>query len=173
MFKKIFKGAFLYIIILVFIIPIIIFLMAGNASRKNSESNGEPQTTGTSTPASAPVSTSLQDVSPPSKEDVVRTFCELIDKGVISEAVGMMDLVNDSDKQSWGVYLNSFSSFKLINIKESTIDESGYSFEVDIDAKLKDGNESYGWVNGINKKWINLLDAETGHYKIQGIATGP
>jgi hypothetical protein len=32
---------------------------------------------------------------------------------------------------------------------------------------------NYGWVNGMNKKWINLTEIGQGHYKIAGIATGP
>jgi len=173
MFKNIFKGTLLYIVISVFVVPIIILLMVGNASRKNNGNDNQTQTTGILTLTTTPASAFPQDVSLPSKEDIVKTFCNFVDEGQVSEAVGMMDIANDSDKQLWGVYLNSFSSFNLVNIKKSAIDESGYSFEVDVDAKLKNGNEGYGWVNGVNKKWINLVDVGAGHYKIQGIATGP
>jgi len=109
---------------------------------------------------------------------MVRTFCELIDGGRISDAVLMMDLKDDAERQSWAVSLNNFSSFKLVNIKESKIDKTRNSFEVDIDVSLKKNLTdlpipNYGWVEGINKRWINLKEVETGKYKIAGIATGP
>jgi hypothetical protein len=169
MFKYIFSKAVVYIIILVFVVPIIIFLLIGNASRKQMKDNAF------ATPAAV---ASGPNVPLPSKEDIVRTFCELINEGKISDAVGMMDINDDAVKQSWGVYLNNFSSFKLISIGKSKIDESGNSFEADIDVTLKENLTdlpipNYGWENGLNKRWINVVEKEKGMYKISEIATGP
>jgi hypothetical protein len=125
-----------------------------------------------STPSSVP------SVSLPSREDIVRNFCELINEGNISDAVSMMDISDDTTKQSWGVTFNNFSSFNLVNIEKSSIDERGNSFEVDIDITLKEDLTNlpipnYGWENGMNKRWINLIEKEKGIYKITEIATGP
>lgn len=111
----------------------------------------------------------------PRKEDVVRTFCNLIDEGRISDAVDMTTVEGEVKKQSWGENFNNFSLFKLVNIRESEIDEN--SFEVDIDVKLKENLinlpiPNYGWENGVNKRWINLIEKD-GLYKISEVATGP
>jgi hypothetical protein len=173
MFKNILKGAVLYLVILVFVVPVIILLLFANAARKQTKDNV------VSTPTGTPIDTSFQQKVPlPSKEDVVRTFCNLIDEAKISEAVSMMDIKDDTTRQSWGVYLNNFSSFKLINIKKSSIDETGNSFEVDIKVTLKENLTdlpipNYGWENGVNRRWIGVIDSGQGLYKISEIATGP
>jgi hypothetical protein len=169
MLKGILKGSLLYILILVFVVPIVIFVLIGNASRKGGQSSTE----------NIPPPTALnQNVPLPSKEDVIRTFCNLIDEGRISEAVSMMDIKDDTTKQAWGVALNNFSSFKLINIKKSAIDKTGNSFEVDINVTFKKNLTdlpipNYGWDTGLNKRWISVVENEKDHYKIVEIATGP
>jgi hypothetical protein len=168
MFKKIFRGALLYILILVFIVPIIILLLFGNASRKQRTSNVN---------ISSPLPNN-QNVPLPSKEDVVRNFCNLIDEGRFTEAIEMMNIEDDSIKQAWGVYFNNFSSFELKNIKVNSIDETGNSFEVDIKVSLKKDLQDLpipnnGWVDGLNKKWISVIDDGSGNISIGEIATGP
>jgi hypothetical protein len=169
MLKGILKGWLLYILVLVFIVPIIIFVLLGNASRK--------QNTNTTASPESNVS-QQQNVPLPSKTDVVRTFCDLIDEGKISEAVGMIDTNDDTTKQQWGVTFNNFSSFKLVSIKKSSVDETGNSFEVDINVTLKKNLTdlpipNYGWDTGLNKRWISVVEKEKDLYKIVGIATGP
>jgi hypothetical protein len=159
MFKNILKGSIIYILIVVFIVPIIIFVLFANEARKSSIST-------------------KQNVPLLTQEDIVRTFCNLVDEGKVSEAVNMMDITDDTVRQSWGVYLNNFSSFKLLNINKSKIDETGNSFEVDINVILKKNLTdlpitNYGWTNGLNKKWINLIKKDGDLYKISEIATGP
>lgn len=167
MFKHITKRIIIYTAFLLFVVPVLIFLSLGLSSRnKNSDEAGtqNSETLENESSVSVPL---------PSKEDTIRTFCNLIDEGRISEAVGMMNIEEDTEKQGWGVNFNSISSFELIKINKSSIDESENSYEIDINVKIKDGKESYGWINGINKRWINLIEYEKGKYKIAGIATGP
>lgn len=169
MLRNILKGSTLYILVLIFIVPIIILVLFANTVKK------ENKTGSISTPTATPVG---ENVPLPSKEDVIGTFCELINEGRISDAVSMMETKDDATRQSWGVSLDNFSSFKLVDIKKSSIDETGNSFEVDINVTLKKNLTdlpipNYGWVNGMNKKWINLTEIGQGHYKIAGIATGP
>lgn len=167
--KNLFKGIGLYLFVLVFIVPIIILVLFANASRKQGVNQINATPTG---------NLAQQNVPLPSKEDTVRTFCNLIDEGKISEAVSMMDIKDETTKQAWGVYFNNFSSFELINIKKSTLDKTGNSFEVDIKITLKEDLQNLpipnnGWVNGVNKKWIDVVDNGPSRYKISGIATGP
>jgi hypothetical protein len=178
MTKSILTKIGVYLFALVFIVPIVLLILIGNASRKAVNTGNQAQPTETPLPTSFPTNTVFQNVPLPSKEDIVRTFCGLIDEGRISDAVSMMDVKDETTRQSWGVSLNNFSSFKLVDIKKSAIDETGNSFEVDINVTLKKNLTdlpipNYGWVNGMNKKWIGVVDGGSGHYKITGIATGP
>jgi len=168
MFRSVFSKTAAYLIILVFVVPVVLLFLFGNLAKKQIKNASTP----------IPTSTSAQNVPLPSKEDIVRTFCELIDEDRISDAVSMLNTSDDSTRQSWGVSLNNFSSFKLITIKPSSIDETGNSFEVDINVTLKENLQNLpipnnGWVNGVNKKWIGVLDNGSGRYKITGIASGP
>lgn len=158
MLRFITKRVIIYTALVLFVVPVLIFLAIGLSSKNNDQVSLNQVST---------------DVPLPSKEDVIRTFCNLIDEGRIDSVVGMMIVNDDSEKQAWGVMFNSLSSFKLISIKNSLIDNADNSFEVEIDATIKDGKEDYGWINGINKRWINLVEYEKGKYKIAGIATGP
>lgn len=167
MSKFIIKRVVLYTAFLLFIVPVLIFIAIGFSAKDKGQNTAE------SGILENFVETTSDSVPLPSKEDTVRSFCNLIDEGRVSEAVNMMNTEEDTEKQAWGVTFNSFSSFKLISTKPSSIDDTGNSFEVDIDAVLKSGKESYGWINGINKRWINLVEYEKGKYKIVGIATGP
>lgn len=173
MFKYIFSKVVVYLILLVFVVPIVILVLLGNASRKTIQENA-------GLPLSLPSSSSntVSEVPLPTGEDVVRTFCNLINQGKIIDAVNMMDIEEDSVRQSYAVSFNNFSRFDLVSIQKNSIDETGNSFEVDIDILLKKdlGDlpiPNYGWENGINKRWISLIQQEDGTYKIKEIATGP
>lgn len=158
MFKFITKRAVLYTAILLFIVPVLIFVAIGFSAKDKGGNIAENHS---------------GNVPLPSKEDTVRTFCNLINEERIPEAISMMSVADDSEKQAWGVNFNSISSFEVVNINKSSINDSGNSFEIDVNVKLKNGKENYGWVEGINKRWINLVEYEEGKYKIAEIATGP
>jgi hypothetical protein len=167
-FKPILSKVAVYLAVLVFVVPLIVLILFANATRRQNENIATP-TTSTSAQANVPF---------PTKEDVVRTFCALIDEGRIADAVSMMDIKDDTTRQAWGVSLNNFSSFKLTNINKSTIDNSENSYEVDINVTLKKNITdlpipNYGWTNGLNKRWIGVTESRPRNYKITGIATGP
>jgi hypothetical protein len=168
MFKSILSKIIIYSLILVFVVPVIIFLILGLESKKQAARSGSPINT----------LSESQVVPMLTKEDVVRTFCNLINEGRISEAVGMMDIIDDTVKQSWGVYFNNFSKFELVDINNSKMDPNGNSFEVDINVTLKKNLTNlpipnYGWENGVNKRWIVLAEKGNNEYKVSEIATGP
>lgn len=169
MFKYIFSKTIIYFVILIFILPVVILFLFGNLSRKN---------TTKTTSEEEVLDNTLVSVPTPTKEDIIKTFCSLIDEGDITKAISMMDLEDDDIKQSWGVIFNNFSSFKLIEIQKSKIDVSGNSFEVLIDVSLKKDLvdlpiPNYGWFDGENTRWINLIEETPNVYKISEIATGP
>jgi len=101
MFKSILIKIGIYLVILVFIVPVIILVLVGNASRRTAQESNQDQTPGVPVSMGTPVSSASQNVPLPSKEDIVRTFCELIDEGRISDAVSMIDTTDKTAKQTW------------------------------------------------------------------------
>jgi len=173
---RVIKVLFFYILILVFVVPILVLFFLGNLSRKDNQKQDISVSISETTPTPKPQE--LETTPFLSKEDFVRKFCNFIDEGKIVEAIGMMDVQEETAKQIWGVVFNNFSSFKLTKIKESSLDKSGNSFEVEIEVSLKKNLAdlpipNYGWENGVNKRWINLVDFGGGVYKIKEISTGP
>lgn len=115
-----------------------------------------------------------------SGEDVIRTYTSLIDEQNIAEAVGMMNIQDDAVKQSWGVYLDSFSSLTLKRIDPYNKNEwtdTHETFQVLFAAQMKPEAASaaipnYGWENGDNVRWVSISKVNA-LWKIAEIATGP
>lgn len=128
-------------------------------------------------PSPVPTQSSLKEsreVPLPTQEDVVRTFINLIAEKRISEAVGMVDISDESQKQAWGVQLNSFESISLKNIEKNGED----AFKVTLTVKMNPNSANnpipyYGYDNGDNVRWIGLEKGSDNLWKITGFATSP
>lgn len=128
-------------------------------------------------PSPVPTQSSVKESSGvplPTQEDVVRTFISLIAEKRISEAVGMMDVSDESEKQAWGVQLNSFESIALKNIEKNGED----TFKVTLTVKMSPNSANgpipyYGYENGDNIRWIGLKKGSDNLWKITGFATSP
>ena len=154
---------------ILFLLPIFLICLA--------LSGCNPTKTVSTVPSPVPTQSSVKESSGvplPTQEDVVRTFISLIAEKRISEAVGMMDVSDESQKQAWGVQLNSFESIALKNIKEN----GANSFEVTLTVKMKPDSANgpipyYGYENGDNIRWIGLKKGSDNLWKITGFATSP
>lgn len=116
----------------------------------------------------------------PQETDIIHTFFNLIEEKRPSDAVGMMNVSDDSQKQAWAVQFNAISSMKVLNIEPSTQEEwtdAKHTYKVTMDVKMNPNSANqpisyYGWENGNNTKWITI--EKIGNiWKINGIATGP
>jgi|GEM_PF-4031926 len=110
----------------------------------------------------------------PSGEDIVRTYINLISEKRIPEAVSMMDIPDETQKQGWGVELNSFDKISLKNIEKNGTD----AFKVTLSVKMKPESANapipyYGFDNGDNIRWIGLRKGSNNLWKITGFATSP
>jgi hypothetical protein len=157
------------------LLVVLIFSKRGTSNLSQNLQSGQKIIPKSATPTSQ--STPQAAVPLPRGEDIVRTFFNLIGEGRISDAVNMLtpkNISDDSQKQLWGVMLNSF---KKISIK--SIEAAGENtYRVDFEAEMKPGSENaqpipyYGFNNGINTRWVSL--EKVGNiWKIQGLATGP
>jgi len=110
----------------------------------------------------------------PSQEDIVRTFINLISEKRIPEAVAMMDVTDEAQKQGWGVQLNSFESISLSKIENNGAD----AYKVTLKVKMKPESVNapipyYGFDNSDNIRWIGLRKGVDNLWKITGFATSP
>lgn len=116
-----------------------------------------------------PVQTSAS-VPLPQKEDIIRTFFNLINEKRVTEAINMLSVPN----KDWEGQLNSFEKISVKSIEPSS--ENNYKVILSVTMKPKAQNAlipNYGFENGENMRWVGLEKDSSGLWKITGIATGP
>jgi hypothetical protein len=120
----------------------------------------------------------------PRGEDIVRSFFNIIGENRPSDAVGMMSQKQTGDesiKQAWGVQFNAFKTVQVVNIEPSmqtdwTNNYQSYKVLLNVQMKSEAANALipyFGWENGTNVRFINLIKNNEGIWKVDGIATGP
>lgn len=141
------------------------------------------QSGGSSGDAESSPSTSSSAVPDPQEEDVVRNFFQLIEEGLVSDAVLAMSSRNtkdDATKQAWGVYFNAMTSVTVLGVKPSLPEywtEANHTYEVTLDVVMDPDSADatipyFGYEDGKTTRFISLLK-EDGLWKIDAIGTGP
>jgi len=144
--------------------------------------------TGCTNPKTIPTSNKNEEestniVPPPTGEDIIRTFYNLINEKRIDEAIGMMSnyLINDEvKKQAWKKQFLTIQSIKVTEIEPHNTEEwtdLRKLYKLTLDATISEEGANapipyYGWNNGINIFWASL-DKENGVWKFGGTSTGP
>jgi hypothetical protein len=146
------------------------------------QNTSTPETSAAPTVSAVPTLASQSTVPLPQETDIVRNFFNLINERRISEAVGMMsDAINqdESQKQAWGVQLNTLTSVKVLAIEPSLPDtwNNTHVYKVTFEATVDPSAANapipyYGWDNGKNIRWVELQKVND-LWKITGLATGP
>ena len=120
---------------------------------------------------------SIEDVSLPSDEDIVRLFFNLINEKRIPEAIYMMTdemIGDDSSKQAWGVQFNEIQSVGVQNIEPfnpeqwtDTKEIFKVTLEVYVSSDAKDAPiPYYGWGDNPNIRWVVLEKDSDGSWKM-------
>ncbi len=128
----------------------------------------------------APSPTTKAVVPLPQETDIVRNFFNLIGEKKASDAVTMMNVTDDSQKQAWAVQFNAMTSVKALTIEPSMQadwTDTKHTYKVTLDVSMNPASANapipyYGWDNGQNTRWINL-EKVGDLWKVSGIATGP
>ena len=160
----------------IFLISVVILLV------QNAKIKIQPQKTYTEIQPAETIQATPDNPSVPlmSGQDVIRTYASFISEKKIVEAVDMMDIRDETTKQSWGVYLNSFSSLAVKRIDPYSEDgwtDTHQTFQVLFSAQMKPeaayaAIPNYGWEDGDNVRWVSLIKSNTA-WKLAEIATGP
>jgi hypothetical protein len=116
----------------------------------------------------------------PTAEDIIRSFVSLIEAKRPSDAVTMMKVTDDSEKQAWAVQFNAINSMKFIksekaNESEWTSTKQMYKVTLDVQMNPNSVNAPipyYGWDNGQNIRWFTMEKVGK-MWRISTISTGP
>jgi len=163
------------------VIGIVILVVVGLVVIFGNKKGNETKNPTTQTIAETAVPTVTKSVVPlPQETDIIRTFFNLIEEKRPSDAVGMMAVTDDSQKQAWAVQFNAIMSMKVLDIAPSMQEEwneTKHTYKVTLDVKMNPNSANapipyYGWDNGNNIRWI-ALEKSGNVWKVQGIATGP
>jgi len=129
-----------------------------------------------------PMPSEVEGENPQESTDsaVIRDFFNLINEKRIPEAIGMLSGEANPDQastQSWGVNFNSIKNVTVKSIdewdKNSWTDDKEI-YKVVLDITLETGNLSYGWYNGENTRWLEIVkDLQLNLWQINTIGTGP
>lgn len=119
------------------------------------------------------LSSSVEDAGQ-SQEKVARKFFELIGQRKFEGAVGMMD-ANDQTKSLWLANFKTLKSLKIKKVEEIYREEwtaSLQKFKITLDVSTTTQAEQYGWVNGINYRWVTLQKNNSG-WQVHELANNP
>lgn len=148
----------------------------GNTLQQSSKISSTVLPSVSSAPTITPSQDITKEVSPPTGEDIVRTFFNLINEQRTPDAVNMLDVSaasDDSVKQQWVVNFNSISSISVKSIEQSNKEEwtdSKQIYKVNLNVQAK--SEQYGWFDGEDTRWVSITKSGA-VWKIKSIATGP
>lgn len=132
---------------------------------------------------SGAVITDNPTVPKPTEEDVISLFFSLIQEKKISDAIMLLtskNIATDSDRQAWGVQLNTLKSIKIVSISpwnKENWNQEQRQYKVIVSVTLDSSSASsaipyFGWQEPESQKWITIV-AEDGVWKIDSIASGP
>ena len=108
----------------------------------------------TGTQAAVPLSTG---------EDIIRSFFNLINEKRIPDAVSMLSSQLNPDeslKQAWGVNFTSMQTVEVKSIQpwnEASWTEEKQVYQVILGIYLVNNQSGYGWDNGENTRWLELV----------------
>ena len=174
----------------ILLVTALVFLLTGclKQNQTNVGKDDQPTTNPESIITASPSETK-QAVPLPTREDIIRTFFNLVNEKRISEAVEMMStkmIPDDASKQGWGVQLNSFKSIKVEKVEpcksepcsQNWVEEEKEIYKVILLVEMRPEAAQapipyYGWDNGQNTRWLNLEKQADGLWQITSISTGP
>lgn len=164
----------------IIIVGVVILGAAGVVVFYNSRQTKPPLSNVNPTEQAMVLSPTKAKVPLPQESDIIRTFFELINEKKLADAVSMMSVEDNSEKQAWAVQFNAFDSVKVLGAEPSAKEEwteTKHKYTVAVDVKMNSSSANapipyYGWENGENIRWISVEKIE-GAWKIAEIATGP
>ena len=109
----------------------------------------------------------------------LRSFFSSIDKGDAAAAVRQLSYGMCPNETMAELWLESFESIDGVvvgsvvqyNLENWTSEREYYKVTLEIDTHAAE--ESFGWKDGRNIRWITLIPQGAGYWKVDAIATGP
>lgn len=83
---------------------------------------------------------------------------------------------NEAAAQMWLGNFQSLSALTVVSVEQFSLDqwtEEHEFYKVKLDVKTSEPQEKYGWNNGINFRWVELIPQGAGSWKVASLAQNP
>ena len=112
-------------------------------------------------------------------EKDLRQFFGFISTGQPEWAVRQLASAASPDEataQRWLANFQSLSTLTVVSIEQASLEQwttEHEFYKVKLDVKTSDPPEKYGWDNGVNFRWVELIPQGGGAWKVAALATNP
>ncbi|MCX6086019.1 MAG: hypothetical protein NTX94_06250, partial [Caldiserica bacterium] len=83
---------------------------------------------------------------------------------------------NEATAQMWLANFQSLSALTVVSVEQVSLDQwtaEHEFYKVKLNVKTSDPPEKYGWDNGVNLRWVELIPQGAGAWKVAALATNP
>ena len=83
---------------------------------------------------------------------------------------------NEATAQMWLANFQSLSTLTVVTVEQASLEQwtaEREFYKVTLDVKTSDPPEKYGWDNGRNLRWVELIPQGGGAWKVAALATNP
>jgi hypothetical protein len=83
---------------------------------------------------------------------------------------------NEATAQMWLANFQSLSALTVVSVEQVSLDQwraEHEFYKVKLDVKTSEPQEKYGWDNGLNFRWVELIPEGGGSWKVASLAPSP
>jgi hypothetical protein len=112
-------------------------------------------------------------------EKDLRQFFYFISTGQPEWAVRQLAYAASPDEataQRWLANFQSLSALTVVSVEQASLEQwtaEHEFYKVKLDVKTSDLPEKYGWDNGVNFRWVELIPQGGGAWKVAALSLGP
>ena len=83
---------------------------------------------------------------------------------------------NEAMAQMWLANFQSLSALTVVSVEQASLEQwtaERELYKVKLDVKTSEPQEKYGWDNGLNVRWVELIPQGGGSWKVASLAANP
>ena len=121
----------------------------------------------------------LQKPRTDSHEKDLRQFFDFISTGQPEWAVRQLAYAaspNEATAQMWLANFQSLSALTVVSVEQASLEQwtaEREFYKVTVNVRTAESPEKYGWDDGLNARWVELVPQGGGAWKVVALATNP